>query len=101
MSIGHDTFIHAMLEEMKIENIFGDHSRYPTFELEAINTNPDFIMLSSEPYPFKTSDIDYFQKYWPHAKILLVDGEYFSWYGSRVVGAFKYFDSILDLQQKS
>lgn len=96
MSIGHDTFIHEMLEEMKIENIFGNQSRYPIFELEAIRTTPDFILLSSEPYPFKASDVDYFQKIWPHTKVLLVDGEYFSWYGSRVVGAFKYFESVFD-----
>lgn len=94
MSIGHDTFIHAMLSEMKIDNVFGNQTRYPSFELKNFEIKPDVILLSSEPYPFKQKDIDFFQKQFPNAKVLLVDGEYFSWYGSRVVGAFRYFEVL-------
>jgi hypothetical protein len=30
----------------------------------------------------------------PHARLLLVDGEYFSWYGSRLLGAPAYFKTL-------
>ena len=57
--------------------------------------NPDVILLSSEPYPFSQKHIDEFEQICPDAKIALADGEYFSWYGSRLLGAPAYFNKVL------
>ena len=60
------------------------------------NTDLDYILLSSEPFPFKEKQIAEFQKICPKAKILLVDGELFSWYGSRLILAAEYFKNLVD-----
>jgi hypothetical protein len=57
---------------------------------ELLTLNPNLIFLSSEPYPFKQKHIDEIQSVLPSAKIMLVDGEMFSWYGSRLVKAVNY-----------
>jgi ABC-type Fe3+-hydroxamate transport system substrate-binding protein len=92
MTIGNDTYIHDMLQKCGFENIFGDQTRYPKIKFnEIIAKKPDFIFLSSEPFPFKEKHISEFQKIFSDAKIVLVDGEYFSWYGSRMALAADYF----------
>ena len=96
MTIGNDTFIHDMLRLCGYDNVVGDHTRYPTLTLEKIvDLSPDMIFLSSEPFPFKQKHIDELQSHLPNSKILLVDGEYFSWYGSRMKGAPNYFCQVL------
>lgn len=95
MTVGGDTFIHSMLQESGYGNIFGSKDRYPEFTLEnLVERNPDFVFLSSEPFPFKQKHIDEISNHFPKERILLVDGEYFSWYGSRMLGAFDYFQRL-------
>lgn len=97
MSIGSDTYIHDMLRICGFNNICSDQTRYPTLNIEDIQTKrPDYIFLSSEPFPFKQKHIDALQIYLPESKIILVDGEYFSWYGSRMVGAAQYFSFLIE-----
>jgi ABC-type Fe3+-hydroxamate transport system substrate-binding protein len=81
MSIGGDTYIHSMLQIAGFESVTKHLTRYPIIKEIEI---PDFIFLSSEPYPFTEKDIDEVQKNYPKSKILLVDGEMFSWYGKRM-----------------
>lgn len=96
MSIGADTFIHDMIQKMGLENICINETRYPQISIDFIQSNkPDYIFLSSEPYPFKQKDIDDLQSFSPDSKIILVDGEMFSWYGSRLLKSVEYFNSII------
>ena len=98
MTIGNDTFIHNMMQYAGFENVFADVKRYPTITIEELQQkNPEAILLSSEPYPFKEVHIAALQTQLPNTKILLVDGEIFSWYGSRMKYAASYF---IDLQDK-
>ena len=98
MTIGNDTFIHNMMQHSGFENVFADAKRYPSISIEELQQkNPDVILLSSEPYPFKEKHIAELQTHLPNTKILLVDGEIFSWYGSRMKYASSYF---MDLQNK-
>ncbi len=98
MTVGGDTFIHAMLQEAGFQNIFSDENRYPEILIDQLPTlNCQLLLLSSEPYPFKQKHIDELQKILPGLKIMLVDGELFSWYGSRMRHSAEYF---LKLQQK-
>lgn len=78
---GKSTFIDAMISKAGFENLCKDE-RYP--ELKELTENPDFIFLSSEPYPFKKEHELEFQQRFPKSQILFVDGELFSWYGSRM-----------------
>ncbi len=95
MTIGGDTFIHNMLEAAGFENIFGNKTRYPEINIIELSTmNCELVLLSSEPYPFKQKHIDEIQALLPGTKILLVDGEMFSWYGSRLLHAPGYFNRL-------
>jgi len=99
MSIGHDTFIHDMLAKCGYQNICGDQTRYPILSIKEIrDKQPDLVFLSSEPFPFKQKHIDELQESLPSTKILLVDGEYFSWYGNRMLDAVDYF---VELQKET
>jgi ABC-type Fe3+-hydroxamate transport system substrate-binding protein len=95
MSTGGDTFINAMLEAAGFKNIFFDESRYPELTIDEIQSRkPEFIFLSSEPFPFKQKHVEELQPFFPQTQILLVDGEMFSWYGSRMIKAAGYFHDI-------
>ena len=94
MVAGIDTFINQMLEFAGFENLIRI-SRYPQLSIEQlIDLNPEYVLLSSEPFPFKDSHIEYFQSLLPKAKLNLVDGEIFSWYGTRLLNAKGYFQSL-------
>jgi ABC-type Fe3+-hydroxamate transport system substrate-binding protein len=98
MAAGRDTFIHQMLRYCGFDNAFGDRDRYPQIDasdLNALTSIPDLtVLLSSEPYPFRQRHIDEVHKTLPHAKVLLVDGELFSWYGSRLLHSPAYFRQL-------
>lgn len=90
MAAGKDTFIDDMLMLNGLSNVVKT-SRYPELILpELAELKPDLVFLSSEPYPFKQKHLEEIQQFLPGAKIMLVDGEMFSWYGSRLVKAVQY-----------
>lgn len=90
MAAGRDTFIDHMLRLNGLTNVIGQR-RYPVTTLQELALlNPDLVFLSSEPYPFKQKHLEELAAVLPDAKIMLVDGEMFSWYGSRLVKAVGY-----------
>ena len=98
MTAGGDTFIHAMLEAAGFENIFSDKKRYPEINIEELNrAGCQLLLLSSEPFPFKQKHIDELQPLLQGSKIILADGEMFTWYGSRLLLAPDYFDLLKKL----
>ena len=93
--VAKNTFIDYLLTLAGFENCFAHMERYPQVTKEQIReANPDFIFLSSEPYPFKEKHINDFRTTYPNAGIELVDGEVFSWYGSRLLGFKPYVMSL-------
>ncbi len=87
-----DTFIHEMLQIAGFVNVFERRTRYPEIALsELAEANPEVILLSSEPYPFQQKHIAEIEHFCPSAVIQLVDGELFSWYGSRLQYSAAYF----------
>ena len=95
MTVGGDTFINHMIEEAGLINVFCYKERYPEVTMEEImNHNPDFILLSSEPYPFKKKHIDEMDVNYNRNQIRIVDGEIFSWYGVRNLKAYDYFKEL-------
>lgn len=96
MTIGEDTFIHDMMAKCGLENCFYEEDRYPGITLDSIKeAQPDVLLLSSEPFPFKEIHRKELQAELPKTKVVLVDGEMFSWYGSRLMKAPAYFDELL------
>lgn len=92
IAAGRNTFINDMLNRAGFSNCIEDaHSRYPEI---SENLDPDIVFLSSEPYPFKKSDAIQMQQQFPKARIMPVDGEMFSWYGSRLKYAPEYFSNL-------
>ena len=97
MTVGGDTFIHSMLEAAGFKNIYANSTRYPEVTIEELKSkNPDLIILSSEPFPFNQKHIDELQIHLPTTKIILADGEIFSWYGSRLLKAPAYFATLYE-----
>jgi ABC-type Fe3+-hydroxamate transport system substrate-binding protein len=95
MAAAPGTFIHEMMQLSGLENCFTTQTRYPELNTEQLNRlNPALILLSSEPYPFKEKDIQELKELCPDAKIVLVDGEMFSWYGSRLLKFPAYLESL-------
>ncbi len=87
---GKDTFINHMLSLNGLTNVV-KQSRYPELDVTQLRLlNPEMVFLSSEPYPFKEKHLEEIQLILPEAKVMLVDGEMFSWYGSRLVKAVQY-----------
>lgn len=91
MVAGKNTFIDDVLLLNGMTNVV-QQDRYPQITLDELQSlNCELILLSSEPYPFDSKHIEEIQSAIPGAKIMLVDGEMFSWYGSRLVKAVQYF----------
>ncbi|KQC33160.1 hypothetical protein AAU57_07425 [Nonlabens sp. YIK11] len=115
MTVGRDTFIHDMMRLAGFENVMGTHTRYPQLEMDQIvKQRPEVILLSSEPYNFSENDKAEFDTAFkersdaevygergrttkanlPQPRILIVDGEPFSWYGSRLLHSPAYFQKL-------
>lgn len=95
MITGGDTFIDAMMKSAGFENVFSNKSRYPVITKDDIRyTGCKALLLSSEPYPFKQKHVDHFRDLLPGIDVLLVDGQMFSWYGSRLQYAPRYFERL-------
>lgn len=97
MTIGGDTFINDMLSRCGLQNIYENEKRYPQITLEDIRSKgAELILLSSEPFPFKEKHVAEIKSVLPNIKILIVDGEMFSWYGSRILHAAQYFAELIN-----
>ncbi|MGG8497520.1 ABC transporter substrate-binding protein [Tenacibaculum sp. TC6] len=96
MVAGNNNFINHLLLLNNFENIYSNKNRYPEIELKKIRIegDPDLVLLSSEPYPFKEEHAFEIGRFTHHAKTIFVDGEMFSWYGSRLLKAFDYFKQL-------
>lgn len=107
MVAGEHVFINSMLEKSGLKNILINHpllkvkaqnsenTRYPQLNIDDFKElDTDYILLSSEPYPFKEKHIEELQSFFQSSKIILVDGELFSWYGSRLLKSGSYFKKL-------
>ena len=96
MAAAGDSFISHMLGLCGINNVFDNTSAdYPEYAVAQLNAfSPDLVLLSSEPFPFKEKHLPEFEALFPNARILLVDGELFSWYGSRLCKSPAYFRQL-------
>ncbi len=97
MTAGGDTFISSLMELAGFQNMFSEKKRYPEVTIADLQiANCKWLLLSSEPYPFTQKHIDELQPHLTNTRIMLVDGEMFSWYGSRLQYAPAYFNKLRD-----
>jgi ABC-type Fe3+-hydroxamate transport system substrate-binding protein len=95
MTVGGDTFISHIMQLGGFNNVFADEIRYPEITTEWLQLlNCKLILLSSEPYPFVQKHVDELQRQLPNTKILLVNGQFFSWYGSLLLYTANYLKSV-------
>jgi len=85
MTVGGDTFVSDVMARAGLANVAAEHARYPALtDAEIADFAPEVVLLSSEPYPFAEGHVAEVQALVPEARVRLVDGEAFSWYGSRL-----------------
>jgi ABC-type Fe3+-hydroxamate transport system substrate-binding protein len=85
MGAASRTFIHDMMTRLGLVNVLADRERYPELDERVLtDLNPDIVLLSSEPFPFAEKHERLIRSMLPGARVLTVDGEMFSWYGSRL-----------------
>ncbi len=90
MTIGGDTYINNVMKEWNLINVFSNQQRYPEISISDIKKQQtDIVLLSSEPYPFSQKHISEITKELPGIDVILINGEWFSWYGSRMIPAFR------------
>lgn len=96
MIAGRDTYIHEVLKLIGYETaIHRDEERYPQVTVEQIvDSKPDLLLFTSEPFPYSSCELQIFHGKIPTCKKLIVNGEYFSWYGSRMRKSFQYFKQL-------
>jgi ABC-type Fe3+-hydroxamate transport system substrate-binding protein len=95
MLAARHTFIDYVLGHLGLVNAAAELERYPELDVQALKRlNPELCLLSSEPFPFKEQHVKELQGHLPQAKIVIVDGEVFSWYGSRLLHLEKYVGEL-------
>ena len=95
MAAARDTFIHSLMTAAGLHNVASDRTRYPALSEQDIQLyQPEVVLLSSEPFPFREQHLAEIQRLVPAARVVLVDGEMFSWYGSRLLHAPAYFQQL-------
>lgn len=93
MTVGSDTFIHEIIEKLGFENLFKNEKRYPEISLDQMQ-EADVIFLSTEPFPFQQKNVEELQNELPGKKIIVIDGEAFSWYGTHLAKCSDYFQNL-------
>ncbi len=97
MVAANNTFINEMMKYARLENVFSQYVRYPETSMEELKQqNPELILLSTEPYPFKEKHKPEINQIFQAIKVEIVDGEMFSWYGSRLLKSIEYFHSFIN-----
>lgn len=97
ITVGGDTFISSMMKLCGWKNVYENTQRYPEISIQQLKErNTRLILLSSEPYPFQLKHLEEIKKQIPQATVKLVDGEMFSWYGSRLIQTATYLRQILE-----
>lgn len=89
------TFIDHLIQQAGWVNIFEQEERYPSITLEEVKVlEPDVLLLSSEPFPFREKHVQEMRTFFPQTNVQIVDGELFSWYGSRLLLAANYIKNL-------
>jgi ABC-type Fe3+-hydroxamate transport system substrate-binding protein len=97
MSFGARTYASSMLARLGVRNALADHAdTYPTVDAaDVVALEPDLVLLPSEPYPFAERHLAEYQRSFPHARVMLVDGQDLFWWGVRTAQAVDRLRAVL------
>lgn len=90
---GKDNYIDAVINLAGWENM-APADRYPEVDIDWLNQHVELVLLSSEPFPFQENHQKELIEKGLKVPSLLVDGEVFSWYGSRMKEIGPYFKEL-------
>ncbi|MBN2491426.1 MAG: ABC transporter substrate-binding protein [Planctomycetes bacterium] len=96
MTVAADTYIARSLAQVGWEVLHGPGGwagaqRYPVIEdLDPAVARADRVLLSSEPYRFRSRDLEALRARFPGKSIEPIDGEMTSWYGARAIAGLRY-----------
>lgn len=103
MLAGGQTFINSLLTHCGFNNVVAHLERYPEMKLETLLAlGVETLFLASEPFPFSDKHVLALktvlqQQQLSHpVGVKLVDGEAFSWYGSRLLRFDTYVKQLLN-----
>jgi ABC-type Fe3+-hydroxamate transport system substrate-binding protein len=94
MFAGKETYIDAFLSQLGFENACKS-VRYPIHSTADVS-DVQLVLLSSEPFPFKSGHLKMYEELFPNAKVMLADGEVFSWYGTRLLHTTDYLKNFIE-----
>lgn len=95
MLAGANTFIHHVLNYAGLINAAEYLERYPEVTNDQlVEMKAEYCFLSSEPFPFKEKHQKEIESFLPGVKTMIVDGELFSWYGSRLLQLPEYLKEL-------
>ncbi len=97
IAAGTGNYINSLITGLGFNNCLSKHiNRYVRLSLgELKKLSPDIVFLPSEPYNYTLYDKLKFEKIFPSARAVLVDGEMFCWYGSRMLKAAPYIKNLI------
>jgi ABC-type Fe3+-hydroxamate transport system substrate-binding protein len=95
-SVGRDTYIHSLMELCGWHNLTADlPGRYPNVTLGTLMAlAPEYVLLPSEPHRFSDSDASALAASLPRTRVLCLDGQMLTWYGSRMYFAAAYLRDL-------
>ncbi|WP_010137097.1 ABC transporter substrate-binding protein [Ochrovirga pacifica] len=96
MVAAEGTYINHLLDLCKYENIYQNLTQYPEIDPKRIryDGDPEVLFFSSEPFPFQDKHAFEISEYTNRSSAVFVDGEMFSWFGSRLLKSFDYFKAL-------
>ena len=95
MAAGAGTFTNSLLEITGLINAFSTVADYPeTTEAEIRTLDTQLILLPTSPFPFNERNVLEMRAACPGASVVLVDGELFGWYGSRLLRTPDYLRAL-------
>ena len=101
MAVAEDTYISKFLELMGMKNVVINPVRYPIIDpIELTALEPDVILMSSEPWPFRRRDAALWREITSgHSgshtpKLYWIDGKAMSWYGTSTLEVLKSLGKI-------
>ncbi|MBN2171241.1 MAG: ABC transporter substrate-binding protein [Candidatus Krumholzibacteriota bacterium] len=98
LAAGGGTYIDAVMAELGLVNVYGDHEGYgQTTLVELAGRRPALVLLPSEPYAFGPAEVDALAAAGvaPPARALPVEGESLTWYGTRTPRALRALAALL------
>jgi ABC-type Fe3+-hydroxamate transport system substrate-binding protein len=98
MTVSRDTYIARTLaavgwNQVQVES----EARYPEVDIRSMLASVDRVLLSSEPYAFRTRDVAEVESMASGGSrplVSIIDAEMTSWYGSRAIAGMKYMAQL-------